>query len=123
MAHALVRSISRMPKKEQKRTLPTTLRAIVAGNVKRAMHKSGYTSGKALAADCGIGKRTVERLMKGDRAAQLDTIEVVANKLKVSAWELLVDRRQDDGITLRGKEPSSSERQVEISLARKKMGR
>lgn len=105
-------TIRPVPKSGQKRGLPATLRVVVATNVKRLMAQRDITSGKSLGKEAGIGKRTAERLLACTVAAQLDTVEAVADALNVPPWELLIDRRQQDSrIMLRGSEPVGDTRQ------------
>lgn len=104
-----------MPKSGQSRTLPATLRVIVAANIERLMTQKDIPSSAVLANLAKVGRKTVDRLRSAHRAAQLDTVEAVAKALNVEAWELLKDLKQDKAIMPRAHEAVGQSRQRQTS--------
>ena len=47
-------------------------------------------SPRQLAERAKVGSRTVDRILKGEHAGQLDTLEAIATALECAAWQLLV---------------------------------
>ena len=52
-------------------------------------------------ASSGIGQSSVSRILKGQTAVNLDTIEALARGLGIQAWELLVDDEETREAALR----------------------
>jgi DNA-binding Xre family transcriptional regulator len=77
-----------MPRQGQKRELDKGLRSVVADNVQRLM-QGKIDSATALAKEAGVGRRTVDRLLDCNTAANLDTLQAVAAALNVQPWELV----------------------------------
>lgn len=76
-----------MPTEGQKRPIAQDLRNVVADNLKRLMAE---TTSRQLEKRSGIGRRTIERAMKGEKGATLDTIQAIATALEVEPWQLLI---------------------------------
>lgn len=80
-----------VPKKDQKRQLSSSLRDVVAANVRSL---KGAESATQLGKRSGLGRRTVDRLLESDNAATLDTIEALAQAFGVEPWQLLLKSYQ-----------------------------
>lgn len=72
------------------------IKAVLAGNVKALMdyaadHKTGEPdSQNALAAATGLGRGTIQRVLKTNAtAAAIDTVQLIAEAYKLQAWQLL----------------------------------
>lgn len=71
------------------------VRAVVAVNLQRLIdyakdNRRPGADAKSLAAKAGVTPSTVGRWLKGDNAAQIDTLETVAKVYKLRAWQLLI---------------------------------
>lgn len=78
-----------MPKKDQKRNLPTGLRSVLAENLVALMDKSGWNDGR-VGQESGVGRNTVIRVRKRTVAANLDTVQALAGAFGVQPQVLLM---------------------------------
>lgn len=78
-----------MPKKGQTRELPTELRDVLADNLEVLMEKNGWNDGK-VGQESGVGRNTVARVRKRTVAANLDTVQALANAFGVQPPVLLM---------------------------------
>lgn len=96
MAGAFSGTVWPMPKKNQKRRLSTVLRATVSDSVRRIM---GTETATSLGKRAGIGRRSVDRLITAETAANLDTVEAVSTALGVEAWVLFLKAGELERLT------------------------
>lgn len=76
-----------MPKRGQKRELPTDLREVVAENVQGLV---GERTDGEIARTAGVGRMSVTRMREGTHASNLDTLQAVAGALHTLPHMLLV---------------------------------
>ena len=73
--------------------IPGVLRHIVGNNVRQLMEVRFHLQGdkvRALAAKSGIGKTSIDRIIKGQTGVNIDYIEDLAEALDVSSYQLLI---------------------------------
>lgn len=64
----------------------------MAANVERLMRlEKNSKTATALGKVSGVGRRTVDRLLKSSVAVNLDTLQAVADALGVSPWQLVLN--------------------------------
>lgn len=80
--------------KKQTRMLGEQLIRVLASNVRTLRHAQGVSQ-EELAAKCGLHRTYVGSVERGERNVTLNTLEVLASVLGVSAPELLTPRRPD----------------------------
>lgn len=81
---------ARSPKRPK---VPGFMRHILAANVKSLMDLHFREQGdrpKALAAEAGVSKSTVQRILQAELGASLDNIEAIASALHASAYQMLI---------------------------------
>lgn len=66
-----------------------TTRSILAENLRRMIDGEGLSI-RALALSRGLDMRLIDRLVNKSNAVTIDTLEVVAEKLGLQAWQLLL---------------------------------
>lgn len=67
---------------------PVDTRKILADNLLKIR---GERSEEEFGKSVGISQRTAHRLCKGINAATVDTLAVIAAKLRIAPWQLLVE--------------------------------
>src|SRR5688572_25423612 len=78
-----------MPKKDQKRQLPTDLRDVLAENLEALMERNNWNDGR-VGKESGVGRNTVARVRKRTVAANLDTVKALADAFGVQPPVLLM---------------------------------
>jgi hypothetical protein len=78
-----------MPKKGQTRDLPQDLRKVLADNLNDLMGKHQLNNIQVETAS-GVGRNTVKRVRRQMVAANLDTVQALADAFKTEAWLLLM---------------------------------
>ena len=83
---------------------------VLARNLNALMEWRG-TANRRLAAACGVGEGSIQRIRRAQAAATLGTLEAIARHFGFEAWQLLVedfDPRQPPQLTY----PSNAEREL-----------
>lgn len=83
---------------------------VLARNLNALMDWRG-TANRRLAAACGVGEGSIQRIRRGQTAATLSTIEAIARHFGFEPWQLLVedfDPKQPPHLTY----PSTAEREL-----------
>lgn len=65
-------------------------RRILSDNVRRMMDKARARSVRQWAMSNGLDVRQMDRIVKGEHAVTLDTLDVIAEKIGCQPWQLLV---------------------------------
>lgn len=74
-------------------------RRILGQNIKLKMQERYASEGDkytALAQDCGTSRSTIERIVKGETGATIDTMTLLANALHCELHELLAIESKND---------------------------
>lgn len=92
MALGLTGKVWPMTRRGKPRAAPQELRPVLARNVRRLMDSSAdLQTATALGKRSGVGRRTVDRLLKCERAATVDTLLAIAKAFGAYPWQLLVE--------------------------------
>lgn len=73
--------------------IPGFMRTVLAANLKRLLEHHYRTSPnrpKSLSVDAGVTLSTIQRVMKCEVGASLDTLESIADALHIQVYQLLV---------------------------------
>jgi DhnA family fructose-bisphosphate aldolase class Ia len=73
--------------------MPGNLRFVVAEKVRQRMdeiYKDSSNRTLALAKDAKVSHSTVQRIIKADVGTSLDSLEAIADKLKLPTYQLLI---------------------------------
>lgn len=73
-----------------KKPKPSALRAVLAANVAALREVKPMGGIRAWGDRIGVGEATVDRILKGSGAVQIDSLEAVANGFDVDPWQILV---------------------------------
>lgn len=78
-------------KKDTHRLVDTSLRGILRDNIRGIQQRDPEVAGSVkLGKRTKLGQRTALRIMHGEIAVTLDTLQQIANGLKLEAWQLLL---------------------------------
>lgn len=114
------------PMSEKAKKIPMELREVIADNLHRAMQNAKEESlkkARSFGEEASVGRRTVNRLLNPakypEHAPNLETLVMLAQRLGIETWELLIRRGRQpliqgelDARRIEGefRSPSSTER-------------